>query len=137
MKKIWDSWLKEGTILYCAIYTVTTIVNSIGYLMQGIQHDPNGNWHELTRAAVVLIGVLAYELAVHLPVKNILLRAVIVYAVTMPLVLLTVWMSGFIDPLSPGAYTDITVNYTGLFILVSLIAVISQRMKRRKAEQNA
>ena len=55
----------------------------------------------------------------------------------MPLVLLTVWMSGFIDPLSPGAYTDITVNYTGLFILVSLIAVISQRMKRRKAEQNA
>ena len=123
--------LKEGTIIYCVIYTITTIVNSIGYLAQGLRDDPNGNWHELTRAAIVLIGVLAYELAMHLPVRNTLLRAVIVYAVTMPLVLLTVWLSGFIDPLSPGAYTDITVNYTGLFLLVSLIALVSRKLRRR------
>lgn len=132
MKKIWNEWLKEGTVIYCAIYTVTTIINSIGYLAQGIKNDPNGNWHELTRAVVVLIGVLAYELAMHLPVKNVILRAVIVYAVTMPLVLCTVWLSGFIDPLSPGAYTDITINYTGLFILVSVIALIMQKVRRQK-----
>ena len=111
---------------------MTTIINSIGYLAQGIKNDPNGNWHELTRAVVVLIGVLAYELAMHLPVKNLLLRVVIVYAVTMPLVLCTVWLSGFIDPLSPGAYTDITINYTGLFILVSVIALIMQKVRRQK-----
>lgn len=132
MKKIWNEWLKEGAVIYCAIYTVTTIINSIGYLAQGIKNDPNGNWHELTRAVVVLIGVLAYELAMHLPVKNVILRAVIVYAVTMPLVLCTVWLSGFIDPLSPGAYTDITINYTGLFILVSVIALIMQKVRRQK-----
>lgn len=132
MKKIWNEWLKEGAVIYCAIYTATTIINSIGYLAQGIKNDPNGNWHELTRAVVVLIGVLAYELAMHLPVKNVILRAVIVYAVTMPLVLCTVWLSGFIDPLSPGAYTDITINYTGLFILVSVIALIMQKVRRQK-----
>ena len=93
-------------------------------------HDPNGNWYELPRAVIVLIGVLAYELAMHLPIKNTLLKAGAVYAITMPLVLLTVWLSGFADPLSPGAYTDITINYTGLFLLVSLIAVITK--KRRK-----
>ena len=132
MKKIWNEWLKEGAVIYCAIYTATTIINSIGYLARGIKNDPNGNWHELTRAVVVLIGVLAYELAMHLPVKNVILRAVIVYAVTMPLVLCTVWLSGFIDPLSPGAYTDITINYTGLFILVSVIALIMQKVRRQK-----
>ena len=131
MKRLWNDQLKEGVFLYCVIYTVTTIINSIGYLAQGIRNDPNGNWHELTSAAVVLIGVLAYELAVHLPVKNRLLQALAVYAVTMPLVLLTVWLSGFIDPLSPGAYRDITINYSGLFILVSIIALVMQKLKKQ------
>ena len=132
MKDIWNNRLKEPVILFCVIYTVTTILNSILYLAQGIVHDPNGNWHELTRAAIVLIGVLAYELAMHLPVKNTLLKACAVYVITMPLVLLTVWLSGFADPLSPGAYTDITINYTGLFVLVSLIAVITKKRRKTK-----
>lgn len=132
MKKEWNAWLKEGAFIYCAIYTVTTIANSVLYLMQGIRNDPNGNWHELTRAAIVLIGVLAYELAVHLKVKNILLKAVIVYAVTMPLVFLTVWLSGFIEPLSDGALMDITVNYSGLFVVVSIIAAVSEKMNQKK-----
>lgn len=132
MKKEWNTWLKEGAVIYCAIYTVTTIANSILYLMQGIRNDPNGNWHELTRAAIVLIGVLAYELAVHLKVKNILLKAAIVYGVTMPLVFLTVWLSGFIEPLSDGALMDITVNYSGLFVVVSIIAAVSEKMNQKK-----
>ena len=132
MKKEWNAWLKEGAVIYCAIYTVTTIANSVLYLMQGIRNDPNGNWHELTRAAIVLIGVLAYELAVHLKVKNILLKAVIVYAVTMPLVFLTVWLSGFIEPLSDGALMDITVNYSGLFVVISIIAAVSEKMNHKK-----
>ncbi len=119
-------------MIYCAIYTVTTILISVLYLGQGIYEDPNGNWHELTRATVVLIGVLAYELANHLPVKNLILRGLIVYGMTMPSVLLTVWMSSFIDPLSPGAYRDIIINYTGLFLVVSLIALISSRASRKK-----
>ena len=32
MKNIWNSHLKEAVILFCVIYTVTTILNSILYL---------------------------------------------------------------------------------------------------------
>ena len=64
MRKIWNSWLKESVFLYCVIYTAVTILNSILYLAQGYRDDPNGNWHELTRAVIVLIGVAAYEMAV-------------------------------------------------------------------------
>ena len=132
MKKIWDNWLKEACFLYCGIYTITTILNSVLYLVQGYRDDPNGNWHELTRAAIVAIGVLAYELAVNLKVKNVALKSLIVYAVTMPLVLLTVWLSSFADPLSPGAFQDIFVNYTGLFVIVSVIAVIRDKFKKKQ-----
>ena len=70
MKKMWNNYLKDAVILYCVIYTFTTIVNSIVYLCDGIYEDPNGNWHELDRAVVVLIGVLAYEFIKYIPIKK-------------------------------------------------------------------
>ena len=45
---------------------------SVLYLVQGYRDDPSGNWHELTRAGIVLIGVTAYELATKIPIKNLL-----------------------------------------------------------------
>ncbi len=42
MKKLWNSWLKESVFLYCAIYTVVTIANSVLYLLQGYRDDPAG-----------------------------------------------------------------------------------------------
>ncbi len=133
MNKIWNNWLKESVFIYSLIYTITTIVNSIAYLIQGIKYDPSGNWHELTRALIVLIGIVAYELARHLPVKNLLLRAVIVYLVTLPFALLTVWLTQFVEPLAQSAYMDIFINYTGLFIVVTIITVIVKKIKPKQS----
>ncbi len=57
MKKIWNNWLKESMYIFSIIYTFVTILNSVLYLVQGYRDDPSGNWHELTRAGIVLIGV--------------------------------------------------------------------------------
>lgn len=135
MKKVWNSWLKESVFLYCVIYTAVTILNSVLYLMQGYRDDPSGNWHELTRAVIVLIGVLAYEMAVRLPVKNLFLKALLVYVPTMVLVFAFVWMNQFIEPLAESAYQDIFINYTGLFLIVSAIALIRSGI-RKKREQH-
>lgn len=132
MKKTWDNWLGECVYIYCTIYTIITILNSVSYLMQGYRDDPNGNWHELTRAAIVLIGVAAYELAVKLPIKNMLLHSIAVYLPTMGLVFGLVWMNQFIEPLSESAYRDIFINYTSLFVIVSAAAMISNRIKQSK-----
>ena len=59
MKKIWNVWLKDSVFIYCIIYTIATLVNSIAYLTSGTYSDPNGNWHEIDRALIVLIGVIA------------------------------------------------------------------------------
>ena len=132
MGKIWNRFLKEGVFLYCVLYTIVTILNSVLYLAQGIRNDPSGNWHELTRAVIVLIGVTAYELAVHLPIKNILLRSLAVYIPTMGLAFGFVWMNQFIEPLAQSAYRDIFINYTWLFLIVCLTAVVGKKIKERQ-----
>lgn len=60
MKYIWNNWLKQATFLYSVLYTIATIFNSVLYLLNGKYEDPNGNWHEIDRAIIVFIIVLAY-----------------------------------------------------------------------------
>lgn len=135
MKKVWNKWLKESLIVYCSIYTFVTILNSVLYLLQGYRDDPSGNWHELTRAVIVLIGILAYEMAKNLPIKNLICRAVVVYIPTMALAFGFVWMNQFIEPLAKGAYRDIFINYTSLFVIVSVIAIIKNSIQKRKMQK--
>ncbi len=131
-KIIWKDHLKKAAILYCVIYTVATILNSVLYLANGIYEDPSGNWHELTRAVIVLVGVVAWFLACSLPIRQNLIKAFAVYIPTMALVFFLVFLSGFIDPLSKHAYRDIFFNYTGLFAIISVAAEIMDRVRKRK-----
>ena len=56
-----------------------TLLNSVLYLCSGIYEDPSGNWHELDRAIILLIGVAAFELCTRLPIKPPLLRYAAAY----------------------------------------------------------
>jgi len=132
MRKIWDSWLKESVSIYCMIYTIATILNSVLYLTQGYREDPSGNWHELTRAAIVLIGVAAYEMAAKMPIKNMLLRSIVAYIPTMGLALGFIWLNQFVEPLAKSAYQDIFINYTAFFVIVSIVAVTSNNIKQKR-----
>ena len=132
MKKIWNNWLKESIYIFSIIYTLVTILNSVLYLVQGYRDDPSGNWHELTRAGIVLIGVTAYELATKIPIKNLLIRSVVVYILTMGLAFGFIWLNQFIEPLAKSAYRDIFINYTSLFVIVSIAAIIKNNIKQHK-----
>lgn len=132
MKKIWNDWLKNILLLYCGLYTLATITNSVIYLAGGTFEDPSGNWHELDRAVIVLIVVSAFALIKNLHVKNFLLKTLIVYVPTMLLVFLYVFMRGLTVELAGTAYRDIFINYTAGFAAVSLIAFAVMRIRNRK-----
>ena len=132
MKKVWKSWLKDSTFLYCIIYTVVTIVNSIAYLAAGTYYDPSVNGHEIDRALLVLIGVMAYEMSVIIPVRNTLVRMLVTYVPTMMLCFFYVCLTGFREPLASSAYRDIFINYTGLFFIISIAAVIFEKKRERQ-----
>ena len=133
MNKNRNSWFRESVFIYSVIYTAVTILNSVLYLSRGVRNDPSGNWHELIRAVIVLIGVAAYEMAIRLPMKNLLLRALLVYIPTMALVFGFVWLNQFIEPLAASAYRDIFINYTGLFAMVSAIVVFRPARKAARS----
>lgn len=131
MKKIWNEWLKESVFMYCVIYTLATLVNSVAYLINSTYSDPNGNWHEIDRGLIVLIGVLAYKMATKLPIRNTLVRMMVTYIPTMLLTFFYIWLTGFREPLASSAYQDIFINYTGLFLIISVIAIILEKKKRK------
>ena len=129
MKKIIN---KNSCLLYCAIYTITTILNSIIYLCQGLREDPSGNWHELDRALIIFIGVLALQLYRKLEFKKKIFNIIASYIPTMLLTFLYVFLVGLREPLAKSAYKDIFINYTLLFVLVLAIDLIIKKIKKSK-----
>ena len=105
----------DSLLIYRGLYTIAPIVNSISYLSKGIYEDPTGNWHELDRAIITLIVILAYSLIRYIHIKNFAIKLVVVYVPTILLAFLYVWFRGLTAELASSAYIDIFVNYTIVF----------------------
>ena len=133
MKSIWNKYLKVPVFLFCALYTAATIINSIVYLAAGTFEDPSGNWHELDRAVLVLIVVIAFALIRYLKIKNFWLKVLAVYVPTMLLVFLYVFLRGLTVELASSAYRDVFINYTAGFILVTIIVFVITIISKKKA----
>ena len=110
-----QKWINLVSV-YSIIYTVITLLNSVLYLCNGIYEDPSGNWHELDRAIILLIGVAAFELCTSLPIKPLILRYVVAYIPSQLLAFAYVWftslrgaigkngVSGYLDQLYGPVY---------------------------------
>ena len=135
MKNIWEKYLRGILFLYFEIYTAATLLNSVIYLAQGVYEDPSGNWHEIDRAVIVLVAVIAYALIRYIKVKNIFQKVLIVYVPTMLLVFLYVFLRGLTVELASTAYRDIFINYTAGFIFVTIVVLIVNVI-RKKSHNN-
>lgn len=128
-------WI-QMTSVYSVIYTAITLLSSVLYLSNGVYEDPSGNWHELDRAIILLIGIAAFELCTNLPVKPLILRYVAAYVPSQLLAFAYVWFSGLREPLAKTAYRDIWINFTCLFLLLCMVNTVVDicRKKRRQKE---
>lgn len=124
-------WINIVSI-YSIIYTITTLLSSILYLGNGIYEDPSGNWHELDRAIILLIGIAAFMLCTNLPVKPLIFRYIIAYIPSQLLAFVYVWFTGLREELAKTAYRDIWINFTSLFIILCIINTIISIRKKKK-----
>lgn len=131
MKEIWEKYLRGVLFLYFEIYTAATLLNSVIYLAKGIYEDPAGNWHEIDRAVIVLIVVLAYALIRYVKISNFALKLLIVYVPTMLLVFLYVFLRGLTAELAKSAYKDIFVCYTVGFVFVSAVVLVVNLIRKK------
>ena len=134
MKNVWEKYLRGILFLYFEIYTVATLINSIIYLAKGVYEDPSGNWHEIDRAVIVLVAVIAYALIRYIKVNSFLLKIVIVYVPTMLLVFLYVYLRGLTEELAKTAYRDIFINYTAGFIFVTIVVFIINKLRKKNSK---
>lgn len=118
--------------VYSLLYTIATITNSIIYLAGGTFEDPSGNWHELDRAVLVLIAVIAYALIRYLKIRNFWLKVAAVYVPTLLLVFFYVFLRGLSVELASSAYRDIFVNYTAGFVFVTIVVFVINLIKNKK-----
>ena len=130
-------WIQMASV-YSVIYTAITLLSSVLYLSNGVYEDPSGNWHELDRAIILLIGIAAFELCTNLPVKPLILRYVMAYIPSQLLAFAYVWFSGLREPLAKTAYRDIWINFTCLFLLLCMVnTVVDICRKKRRQKENA
>ena len=132
MKNVWEKYLRGILFLYFEIYTAATLLNSAIYLSKGVYEDPSGNWHEIDRAVIVLVAVIAYALIRYIKVNNFFLKDIIVYVPTMLLVFLYVFLRGLTVELASTAYRDIFINYTAGFLFVTIIVLIVNVIRKKK-----
>ncbi len=133
MKNVWEKYLRGILFLYFEIYTAATLLNSVIYLSKGVYEDPSGNWHEIDRAVIVLVAVIAYALIRYIKVNNFFLKDIIVYIPTMLLVFLYVFLRGLTVELASTAYRDIFINYTAGFLFVTIIVLIVNVIRKKKS----
>lgn len=132
MKSSTKHTIKNSALLYCVIFTFTTLADNLWQLSRGQTSD--SNYHIMNRAVVVLIAVLTITLFDKLKVKNKILSHLISYVISMSVVFLYVWATSFFDPLSPGAYQGVFFTFTSLTILYSILLEIRDRIIRKKSD---
>lgn len=119
--------IKDYFIYYSIIFTVATIVSSIWQLSVGKITDTN--YHILDRAVVGAIGIFTLYIVNYCKFNNKLLKLIVPYIISLPIVLLYTWATGFIDTLHPKAYRDITLNFSVLYLVVMFVININKKKK--------
>jgi hypothetical protein len=115
--------------VYCLLFTVTTIISSLIQLTLFNQVN-DANSHILNRAIVVAIGTSSIYLLASIKLKNKILEILIPYVISLSIVLLYVFFTGFFEELHPNAYRDITLNYSAVFIIVAFIVKFITRKSK-------
>lgn len=124
---------KRASLWVCVLYTLLTVTSSTWQLLQGVEHD--SNLHLLARFAVTVVGVgsLALFAVLHRRFR----RAPAVkaagssYLISVAAVLALVWGFGHLEPLHPDAYRDIVLNFTAIWLVISLVLTLAPPATRR------
>jgi len=97
--------VKNKFSIICIIFTVITIVSSALNLVKGSTMD--SHLHLLARFALCSIGIGSLFIFEWLKNKSIYFVQMVHYFCTLGLVLIFVWSTQIIEPLSKNAYRDV------------------------------
>lgn len=122
--------IKSILMLFCIIFTFTTLVSCILNLALGYETDTY--IHIIDRAVLTLLGSLVVILVHELKLRNGLLNFLLPYGIFIILAMVFVFITGFFEELHPNAYRDVFLNDTIAYIVVYVCVKIYDRLKIKK-----
>ena len=139
--------IKQAVILYCAMFTVGTLVNSIGVLYLGLGSNPNVHEHIMLRAGLVLFITVTIILVINL-MKNIsaksktknsfILKYILACVIILLLIFIFIWAmsSGHLwisaEEIHPNAFRDLSRSVLLPAIVSAVIGFFIIFIKKRK-----
>ncbi len=126
--------MKKNFIFFCKTFTLITLSSSILQLCNNRLNE--SNLHIINRAIIILIGLITLILFEKINMRNSTLSNLLIYSISMSLVLLYAWSTGFVEPLHPNAYRDIFLNFTSIFIFIGVFKYIKARFYSCTNEKN-
>ena len=118
---------KNIVIAICVLFSLLTITSAGFSFLRGNYSDTG--LHLLLRFLVTTISLGSLLIFKIFPEWSRARVHSIHYAATMGSIFLLVWLSGLFISLHPDAYRDIFLNYTVIYILITLIYFLGQKFR--------
>ena len=116
---------KNIVVAICVLFSLLTITSSGFSLIRG--NYSNTELHLLMRFFVTTIALGSLLIFKIFPQWSRAKVHSIHYGATMGSIFLLVWLSGFFISLHQSAYRDIFLNYTVIYLLITLIYFLGQK----------
>ena len=137
------SLLKWGAIFYCVIFTITTIINSMGVLWLGLESNPDVHGHIILRAGVCFFITIIVSIIKLIAFRGKQITYIIVCVIALIIIMMFIWAltSGYLwdkkEDLHPNAFRDMTRSIAIPFALASIVFGVIRyfRGKREKNEE--
>ena len=129
--------VKNKLAVTCILFASITLLSSVLNLTFAGAGAVTDDVHILARFLIVVIAIgslYIFDWFQSWPLRIVHLAH---YLVTMALVLVLVWLGGFVVELHPDAYRDIFLNYTGIYLILAVIEFVYLRARGTRTILNS
>ncbi|NLG03033.1 MAG: DUF3021 family protein [Clostridia bacterium] len=135
-KNIENKHKKSGTMILvsiCVSYTILSIINALLALFSG--RESGSHMNSIMMLVWTSIAVLILNIHSLFDEWSPILMIVIQYLIAMGLVLLTIFLSGFFEEISPNGYRDAIISFTIPYIIGAAVYYISVFAEAKRQDQ--
>ena len=123
--------IKEISILYCAIFTLATIVNSAGWLWFGIATNPNVHEHIMLRAVIAAVIAIGVVIIKKIAFMGNMKHYIITCTAALIIMFVVIWVLSSGEGAHPDAFRDFTMSIVAPYVIIAAIIGVV-RLKRSK-----
>ena len=127
--------IKEVAILYCVIFTLTTIINSVGWLWFGVATNPDVHGHIMLRAAIVAAIAIGIVIIKKIAFMGSMKHYIITCSAALVIILVAIWLLSSGEGSHPDAFRDLTRSIAVPYVLIAATIGVVRYIWNKKSNR--